>query len=192
MADDLGIIRVFQLDDQRIRLASELDLQSLGSSGQCGVAVLKMAFSTSQDLAVLYKSLEPTKVSEPSPFYRRAKSVPLMIVVYRPRLSPTGEVCYSIEEHGTTEIRSPPGTECVGLAVAPNGNVCVGWQSHLSHDRTDFWLIVSNSKEPSGGTFRASCSFFLPWEANFLWVCIFNMSSTSLYLPLSVDEIPMN
>lgn len=164
MADDLGIIRVFQLDDQRIRLASELGLPSLGPSDQCGMAVLKMAFSTSKDLAVLYKPSEPTKVSEPSPFHRRAKSVPMMIVVYHHRLSSTGEVCYSIDEHETTEVSSPPGTECVGLAIAPNGNVCVGWQSHLLHERTDFWLVVSNSKEHSGGTFRASCSFFSTFQ----------------------------
>lgn len=152
MADDRGIIRVFKLDDQRIRLASELHPQSLNPSDQRGMAVLKMAFSTNHDLAVVYKSLEQTKVLEVSPFYRRAKSVPLMIVVYRCMLSPTGDIYYSVEEHETTEVRCPPGTECVGLAVAPNGNVCVGWQSHLLHERTDFWLIVSSSIAPSKGT----------------------------------------
>lgn len=152
MADDLGVIRVFKLDDRGIRLSSELHPQPLNFSDPCDVAVLKMAFSSGNDLAILYQPLEPTKVLEPSPFYQRANPVPLMVVVYRPRLSPSGDISYSVEEHELTEIPCHTGTECVSLAVAPNRNVCVGWRGHNLLERTDFWLIVSSSRKPPKGT----------------------------------------
>jgi hypothetical protein len=147
MANDLGIIRVFQLDDRRVRLTSELFHQSLDPDDKCGLAVLKMAFSSTHDLAVLYQPLGQTKDSEPSPFVQSTRLVSLMVAIYRSRLSSTGDVCYSVDEHETTDIIALPRATCVGFALAPNGNVCIAWQSELENSRTELWLLARASKE---------------------------------------------
>ena len=151
MADDLGIIRVFRLDDRGIRLTSELRPQPLNLGDPCHMAVLKMAFSSNEHLAVLYQPLEQTEVPEPSPFGQQTKPAPQVIVVYRHRRSPSGDISYSAEEHETIEFPPPIGTEFVSLAVAPNGNVCVGWRGHKVLDRTGFFLFASSSKKPPEG-----------------------------------------
>lgn len=150
MADDLGIIRIFILDDRGIRLTAELHPPSVELGGSFDAVVLKMAFSSSNDLAVLYQPLNQTQ--EVSPFYQRTTPVPLMVVIYRPRLSSHGDISYSVEEYEPVEVPGPEETECISLAVAPNGNVCVGWLDTSLGGRTHFWLVLHKFRKPSLGT----------------------------------------
>lgn len=153
MADDLGVIRVFKLDDRGVRLTCEILPQPLNLYDLCDTAVLKMAFSSNNDLAILYQPLQPIKVLEPSPFSHRINNpVPLVVVVYRHQLSPTGDITYTVDEYDATQIPWHTGTECVNFALAPNGNACVGWRGHNLLERTDFWLILSNTRKRPKGT----------------------------------------
>lgn len=154
MADDRGTVRVFTLDDRGPRLTSELRIPSVNPSDLPDGAILKMAFSSSNDLAVLYQPLQPAKILEPSPFYQRAKPLPLVVAVYRHQLSLTGDIFYSYEAYEADEIPGHDETECISLAVAPNGNVCVGWLGLNLGERTHFWLILNKSKNASIGMFR--------------------------------------
>lgn len=152
MADDRGIVRVFTLDDHGVRLTSELHPPTVDLSNPPDVAVLKMAFSSNNDLAVLYQPLEPTKILEASPFYQRAEPAPLVVAVFRHQLSLTGDISYSTEEHEPAEIPGHDETECISLALAPNGNVCMGWLGPNLGERTHFWLILNKFREPTTGT----------------------------------------
>ena len=151
MADDLGIIRVFILDDRGIRLIAELHPPSVKLRDSFAAVVLKMAFSNNNDLAVLYKHLEQTK--EVSPFYHRTKPGPLMVVIYWRRLSPHGDISYLVPEYEPAEIPGFEETECISLAVAPNGNLCLGWLDLNLDGRTHFWFVLHRSRKPSRGTF---------------------------------------
>lgn len=188
MANDLGIIRVFQLGDRRVRLASELFHQSLDPNDKCGLAVLQMAFSSTHDLAVLYQPLVQTKDSKPSPFYQSTQLVSLIVVIYRSKLSPTGEVCYSIDEQETTDIIALPHAACVGLALAPNGNVCIAWQSELENAKTELWLLARVSNET--GTSPNPNSSPVPYEMYDSWIT-FNLRvllGSSIIFAFSMPE----
>ena len=152
MADDRGIVRVFTLDDRGVRLTSELHPPTVDLSNPTDVAVLKMTFSRNNDLVVLYQPLEPTKILEASPFYRRTEPVILVVAVFRHQLSLTGDISYSTDEHEPAEIPVHDETECISLALAPNGNVCIGWRGLDLGERTHFWLILKKSREPATGT----------------------------------------
>lgn len=157
MADDFGIVRVFTLDDRGIRLTSELHPTSELHASSANLdephdmAVLKMAFSSSNGLAVLYRLSEPTKTLDVSPFYQRGQPVPLVVVIYLPKLSPTGEISYSTEEYEPILIPDRDGAECISLAVAPNGNVCLGWIGLNLSERTHFWIVSNKFRNASIG-----------------------------------------
>ena len=144
MADDLGIIRIFTLDDSVVRINSELRYPSNRSDGP-GLVVVKMAFSFSGwgTLAVIYRRLE--QVSEPSPLYRQAKSERLTVAIYWPQqFSSSGGICHTSEAITAFKIWSPPDAECVGLAIAPNGTICLGWHKGREEDETEIWFCFGS------------------------------------------------
>lgn len=148
VADDLGIIRTFQLDGEHIRPMSELRLSSVEQYGAQHLVVLRMAFSCKAELAVLYKPVPPEPVSAP---YERDRCVTVILVIYRLKVSST-EYLYSVKESDIAEIRSPPRMECVSLALAPNRSVCVGWHSRNLDASTVFWLVFRDPAELRNGT----------------------------------------
>lgn len=151
LADDLGIIRVFRLDDPGIRLTSEVHPPSDVFGDSCDVVVLMMAFSIRNDLAVLYQPLEQIKIPNSSPFYQQSRPAPLTIVVYPHRHSGPGDFYYSAEEYEPVQIPRHGETECISMAMARNGSVCLGWLGLNSGDRTHFWLILNDSEESTIG-----------------------------------------
>jgi hypothetical protein len=159
MADDRAVVRIFRLDDQHIRLVSELHPPSLNPGEECDVAVVKMAFSSNHDLAVVYRAMNQTEDSPVSPLYRIHEQIPLTIIKYQHSLSPTGEFYYSVNDDDTMEILSPPGSDCVAFAVSQTGFVCLSFRRNNSVDGTDVWLITQTFKDSRKS--KSKIAFFI-------------------------------
>ncbi len=159
MADDRAIVRVFRLDDRHVRLVSELHPPSLNPGEECDVAVVKMAFSSNHDLAVVYRAMNQTEDPQVSPFYRIHEHIPLTIINFQHSLSPTGEFYYSVNDDNTMEIPSPLGSDCVACAVSPTGTVCLWVQRNNSIAISEVWLITQTVKDYRKGKSKISFSF---------------------------------
>ena len=140
-------VRIYELTADHVRLKAELRIISREDVGHPDLEVLKIAFSSTRDLAVLYRHRRaPTDVSpfvdeEPT----QAKCT-LRLVTFHYYYTGMRGYFYSSEEQETTDISQDVGFVPTGLALASNGNFCISWTSCDIEKHPEVWLCGRDKK----------------------------------------------
>jgi hypothetical protein len=169
---DSAIVGIYELTADHVRLKAELRIQSREDAGDHGMEVLKIAFSNTRDLAVLYSHKKiPTKVS---PFVDEEETQTkrtLRLVTFHYCYSGMRGHFYSTDEQETTDITQDLGFEPAGLALASNGNFCISWTSSDIEKHPELWLCGRDKKLMAalryGTSHVYSCS-----HSRFFWYTI--------------------
>lgn len=144
---DPATVNVYELTAEHVRLKAELRIQSREDAGDHEMEVLKIAFSSTRDLAVLYNhKTVPTKVS---PFVDEEEirtKCTLRLVTFHYCYSGMRGHFYSTDEQETTDISQDLGFEPAGLALASNGNFCISWTCSDIEKHPELWLCGRDKK----------------------------------------------
>ena len=153
-----AIVNIYELTADHVRLKAELRIQSREDPGDLEIEVLKIAFSSTRDLAVLYgHKRSPKKVS---PFVDDEKTEikrTLKLVTFHYCFSGMRGHFYSTDEQETTDITQDVGFEPAGLALASNGNFCISWTCCDIEKHPEVWLCGRDKKLMAAlqyGTFK--------------------------------------
>ncbi len=147
-ADGSAIVKIYELTADHVRLKAELQIQPREDAGNHEIMeVLKMAFSSTRDLAVLYSYKKAPKMV--SPFVdegeTRTKRT-LRLVTFHYCYSGMKGHFYSTDEQEATDVSQDLGFEPAGLALASNGNFCISWTSSDIDKHPELWLCGRDKK----------------------------------------------
>ena len=140
-------VKVYELTVDHVRLKAELRIQSREDTGVHEIEVLKIAFSSTRDLAVLYKHKRAPM--EVSPFVEEESTrtkCTLRLVTFHYCSSGMRGHFYSTDEQETTDISQDVEFEPAGLALASNGNFCISWTSSDLEKHPEVWLCGRDKK----------------------------------------------
>ena len=142
------VINIYELTADHIRLKAELRTElSRTDGGSCNVEVLKVAFSASRDLAVLYRYTP--RSGKASPFVDEAAAKAkhtLKLVTFHHCHAATKGWFYTSNVQDTRDISYRQSSYPVGLALAMNGNACIAWKSPGDDDATKVCLYGRDAK----------------------------------------------
>lgn len=148
-AQDFAMVRVYELTSHHVRLKAELQTYAWEAGDISALDIIKMAFSSSLDLAVLYRARKPIKKHKVSPFVDELAETDkqMLKLVTFPRLHTSSRgFFYSSHQQETRDIRCGIDVEPVGLAIASNGNACIAYKTPEARGSTEMWLIGRNNK----------------------------------------------
>ena len=170
-----AVVRIYELNKHYVRLKTELKahprarLSPTQSSSPFGVKVpqvigtadlevLKMAFSSHRDLAVLYRVKSTSEdvsplVDDDAPTKDR---MPLKLVVFHRAHSKMKGHFFSSDLQETRDIEYRVGSEPVGLGIAASGEACIAWHSDNEEDETQVILYGRDAKVMEAGDFGES------------------------------------
>lgn len=143
------VVNIYELTADHIRLKAELrtELSRGDGGGSCNVEVLKVAFSATKDLAVLYRyTLHSEKAS---PFVDEAAAKArrtLKLVTFHHCSAATKGWFYTSSVQETRDISYRQGSYPVGLTLATNGNACIAWKSPGDDSTTEVCLYGRDAK----------------------------------------------
>ncbi|SLM38582.1 F-box domain [Lasallia pustulata] len=143
------VVSIYELTADHIRLKAELkmDLIRNGAGGFCNVEVLKVAFSASRDLAVLYRYTLHSERASPFVDEAAAKAKhTLKLVTFHHCRAATKGWFYTSNVQETRDISYRSDTYPVGLALAINGNACIAWKSPSDANTTGVCLYGRDAK----------------------------------------------
>lgn len=150
-AQDFATVHVYELTSHNVRLKAEL--QSHWCSWEAVAAtdldIIKIAFSSSRDLAVLYKPRRPSQKQRFSPFVDeldKPDTQVLKLVTFHRLHASTKGYFYSSHQQETRDIICHISIEPVGLAIASNGKACIAYKTPVLKDSTEMLLIGRNAK----------------------------------------------
>ena len=142
-----AIVHIYELTADHVRLEAELLIQSREDSCDFEIEVLKLAFSSTRDLAVLYGHKRSLK--KVSPFVDEEMTETkrtLKLVTFHYCFSGMRGHFYSTDEQETTDITQDLGFEPAGLALASNGNFCISWTCADIEKHPEVWLCGRDKK----------------------------------------------
>lgn len=142
-----AMVNIYELTADHVRLKAELHIQSREDMGDREIEVLKIAFSSQRDLAVLYGHKKTPK--QVSPFVDEEVTQTkrtLKLVTFHYCHSGMRGHFYSTEEQETTDISQTLGFEPAGLALASNGNFCISWTTSDIDKHPEVWLCGRDKK----------------------------------------------
>ena len=170
-----AVVSIYELNKHHVRLKTELkahppaclsQTQSLSPFGikvppvigTADLEVLKMAFSSHRDLAVLYRVKSTSEdvsplVDDDAP---TKDDMPLKLVVFHRAHSKMKGYFFSSDLQETRDIECPTGSEPVGLAIAATGEACVAWHSDNEEFETQVILYGRDAKLMEAGDFGKS------------------------------------
>lgn len=148
IAQNFHIVHVYDLNHTSVRLKTEL--QSIfpqSSAVNDDYDVVKMAFSSTRDLAILYKPKVPMGMPANSPFVKNIKIVTnvLKLVTFHYTYSHAKGHFYSNDQQESRDIECDIDYVPVGLAIAVNGNACISFKPPGIQGRdggTELWLVL--------------------------------------------------
>ena len=142
-----AIVNIYELTADHVRLKAELRIQSREDSSDLEVEVLKIAFSSTRDLAILYgHKRSPRKVSPFVDDEATETKRTLKMVTFHHCYSGMRGHFYSTDEQETTDITQDLGFEPAGLALASNGNFCISWACSDIEKHPEVWLCGRDKK----------------------------------------------
>lgn len=158
--NDGGIIHIYDLGKDQVRLKTELHIRPEDGSA-ARMEIVKMAFcSRSRDLAVLYRHLS----SERGPLGKRGffDCIPLdgtlfKLVTFHHVHTSTKGYFYDSHLQETRDIRSLDKEVPVGLALASNGLACIAWKKSGKEDNTRVTLTERDEKLMQACTYGKYC-----------------------------------
>ena len=150
-AQDFATVHVYELTSKNVRLKAELQSHccSWEAVASTDLDIIKIAFSSSRDLAVLYKPRRPAKKQKLSPFVdelAKPDTQVLKLVTFHRLYASTKGYFYSSHQQETRDIICDIQIEPVGLAIASNGNACIAYKTPVVKDSTEMLLIGRNAK----------------------------------------------
>lgn len=147
IAQNFHIVHIYDLSHTSVRL--KIELQSIfpqSSAVNDEYDVVKMAFSSTRDLAILYKPKMPMGMLASSSFVKNIKRVTnvLKLVTFHPIPHAKGHF-YSNDQQESRDIECDIDYLPVGLAIAVNGNACISFKPPGIQGRdggTELWLVL--------------------------------------------------
>lgn len=136
-----SIVAIYNLENQG-ELEAEFRIENDDLELNSGIEILKTAFSSSHDMAVLYRLKNPPAKVSPliDDTIRPAKRL-LKLVIFRYSTSSTiPSNGYNIIAREVRDIHCDTHYEPVGLALASNGNACIAWVYYDTELRAEVWL----------------------------------------------------
>ena len=154
-AYDTSTVTIYELAKQDVRLKAELYPMGRGmdSTEARDLEVLKIAFSSSLDVAVLYDLVEQGRGI--SPLVLKADPTPqcvLRLVVFHRLYTQQKGYFYSSSCQDIRDIPYSKGQKPVSLAMAEDGKVCISWRSF---DLLPDYLVVYGRD----GMLMEACSY---------------------------------
>lgn len=143
------VVNIYELTADHIRLKAELrtELSRSDRGGSCNVEVLKVAFSTNRDVAVLYRYTLLSDTASPFVDEAAAKAKrTLKLVTFHHCHAATKGWFYTSNVQDTRDISYRQGSYPVGLALAINGNACIAWKSPRNDNTTEVCLYGRDAK----------------------------------------------
>ncbi len=148
IAQNFHIVHIYDLNYTSVRLKTEL--QSIfphSSAVNDEYDVVKMAFSSTRDLAILYKPKVPVGMPANSPFVKNIKTVTnvLKLVTFHYTYSHAKGHFYSNDQQESRDIECDIDYVPVGLGIAVNGNACISFKPPGIQSRdggTELWLVL--------------------------------------------------
>ena len=148
IAQNFHIVHIYDLNYTSVRLKTEL--QSIfphSSAVNDEYDVVKMAFSSTRDLAILYKPKVPVGMPANSPFVKNTKTVTniLKLVTFHYTYSHAKGHFYSNDQQESRDIECDIDYVPVGLGIAVNGNACISFIPPGIQSRdggTELWLVL--------------------------------------------------
>lgn len=150
-AQDFATVHVYELTSYNVRLKAELQSHccTWEAVASTDLDIIKIAFSSSRDLAVLYKPRKPTIRQKISPFVDdldKPDTQVLKLVTFHRLHASTKGYFYSSHQQETRDIMCDISIEPVGLAIASNGNACIAYKTPTVKDSTEMLLVGRNAK----------------------------------------------
>lgn len=150
-AQDCATVHVYELTSNNVRLKAELQSHccSWDAVAPTDLDIIKIAFSSSRDLAVLYRPRRPAKKPTISPFVdelSKPDTQVLKLVTFHRLHASTKGYFYSSHQQETRDIVCDINIEPVGLAIASNGNACIAYKTPAVKDSTEMLLVGRNAK----------------------------------------------
>lgn len=151
IAQNFHFVYVYDLNHTSVRL--KIELQSIfrqSSAVNDDYDVVKMAFSSTRDLAILYKPKVPLGMPANSPFVKNTKIVTnvLKLVTFHYTYSHAKGHFYSNDQQESRDIECDIDYVPVGLAIAVNGNACISFKPPGIQGRdggTELWLVLRST-----------------------------------------------
>ena len=175
------IVNIYELTADHVRLKAELQIQSREDAGDHEIEVLKIAFSSTRDLAVLYGHKKTSQ--KVSPFVDEEVTQTkrtLKLVTFHYCYSGMRGHFYSIDEQETTDISQDLGFEPAGLALASNGNFCISWTCSDVEKHPEVWLCGRDKKLMAA--LQYGMSIVHDWNSfNCSWYLSRILNSTFMY-----------
>ena len=161
---DRGIIMVYDLLEDQVRLKKELHIRP-EDGDQRSIEIVKMAFASgSHDLAVLYRH-RPTRL--PAHFTAARSTNPFApladiykLVTFHYLWSNSKGFFYDSHQQETRDIRVEVDNEQipVGLALSSDGHACIAWKTQSETNPTKLILIGRNEDLMQSCTYGKSDS----------------------------------
>lgn len=150
-AQNFATVHVYELTSHNVRLKADLQSHccSWEAVASTDLDIIKIAFSSSRDLAVLYKPRKPAEKQNVSPFVdelAKPETQILKLVTFHRLHASTKGYFYSSDQQETRDIVCDINIEPVGLAVASNGKACIAYKTPALKDSTEILLIGRNAK----------------------------------------------
>ena len=143
--DHIGTVNIYSIVDTVVCPVARLSLLEMAPFNPCRMTAVKMAFSTSGDLAILLKPQQlPEKSHDFSPLETRLHTWDLSLVTFLANETPDGGFAYASCRRETRVISCFVSAIPLGLALAPLGVACIAWKDQ--YDNSSVWYIGRNAE----------------------------------------------
>ena len=129
-AHDYAAIQIYELRSDIIRFKYELRLCFWDADCASDLEILKLAFSPSRDVAVLYRhrTLPPSKAT---PFSNHRSTCEMKLCVFHRMFNQNKGYFYCSTQREIRDITCTFEDRPVGLALASDGKVCITWKCDI-------------------------------------------------------------